>query len=113
MRTITLILGISGGVICLVNSVDCLFLEDYGKIISIYNAGTFRNLYMLSIPLSILGIFGGLYVRINFSAAAKLLLISSLGNFFLLHFYGCFVGSLLLFIAGILSLFIPNNCYQK
>lgn len=109
MRIITLLLGIIGGLISLAISINILFFGTYEEVLSIYHIGTLKNLNMAAIPLSILGILGGINATTNPKTASKLLLFSALGLFLLFRSPNCYIGSTCLLIAGILSSLTDQN----
>lgn len=121
-----MVLGIIGGVVGLGGALfamsgfsSALFamlkvglLRAFGM----HGAGLISNLGFWAIPLSILGIIGGVMVSIKPVLAGKLMIASAIGGLILIHF-GYTIAAILLIIAGILAIMeekkeflgIPNN----
>lgn len=101
MKKIISFTGVLGGLICLYYSIDYLFSGKYGEVISIYYAGTLKNLNFIAIPLSILSLIGARNIMKNPKISSILLLLSSSGLFILLQPTENYLGITFLFITGL------------
>lgn len=108
MRIFLLIFGFLGGLICFIFSFRHLFLNGSQEVISFYYAGTFQNLRLAAIPLSIIGMIGGLNTITNVKNAGKWMLLSSLG-IFLFPYQEYRIGCILLFLAGMVCFFLTRK----